>query len=135
MSADNLSAVRTAYDAINRGDEAILGMFDEEMIFTEPASLPWGGTYHGPEGMGALFASLAEHWDGLHLEIEDLLDMGDDVVVKARVQGTSRKTGREIDLPYLEILTLRDGKAVAGRIEMDTAKVLEVLGMTARADT
>lgn len=72
MSADNLTVVRTMYDLINNADEAVLGMFDEQMEFIEPASLPWGGTYHGPEGMAELFAALAEHIEGVHLQIDEL---------------------------------------------------------------
>lgn len=130
MSADNVSAVRIAYDAMSQGDPDVFGMFAEQMEFHEPESLPWGGIYHGPDGMGKLFAALAEHWDDLRLEVEGLLDAGDDVVVRGRLQGRSRKTGRHVGQPYLEVLTLRDGKAVAGRIEIDTANVLKALGFS-----
>lgn len=70
MSADNVSAVRIAYDAMSQGDPDVFGMFAEQMEFHEPESLPWGGIYHGPDGMGKLFAALAEHWDDLRLEVE-----------------------------------------------------------------
>jgi ketosteroid isomerase-like protein len=67
------------------------------------------------------------HWDGLHLEIEELIDAGDCVVIRARAQGRSKSTGREVDEPYLELLRFRDGKAIAGWIQMDTAAVLQAL--------
>jgi ketosteroid isomerase-like protein len=130
MSADNVRAVRMSYEAVGRGDSAALDAFGSDMRFVAPASLPWGGTYNGPEGMGRLFTALVEHWDDLRLEIEQLLDAGDDVIVMGRLQGISRQTTRRIDLPYLEVLTLRDGKIVAGRIEMDTAKALDALRVT-----
>jgi ketosteroid isomerase-like protein len=132
MSQDNVDAVRMAYEAINSGDpNRVLEAVHEEMEFHEPASLPYGGTYRGPEGMGKLFGALAENWDGLHLEIEELLDAGDCVAVRARLQGRSRSTGSEIDEPYIELLRFREGKAVAGWIQMDTAKVLQALGREA----
>ena len=129
MSQDNVDAVRMAYEAINSGDPGpVLGVVHEEMEFHEPASLPYGGTYRGPDGMGQLFSALAENWDGLHLEIEELLDAGDCVAIRARLQGRSKSTESEVDESYLEVLRFREGKAVAGWIQMDTAKVLQALG-------
>lgn len=129
MSQENVDAVRMAYEAINSGDPSpVLEAVHEEMEFQEPASLPYGGTYRGPDGMGQLFSALAENWDGLHLEIEELLDAGDCVVIRARLQGRSRSTGSDVDEPYLELLRFREGKAVAGWIQTDTARVLQALG-------
>jgi ketosteroid isomerase-like protein len=118
-----------AYEAINSGDPSpVLEAVDEEMEFHEPASLPYGGTYRGPDGMGQFFSALADSWDGLHLEIEELLDAGDCVVIRGRLQGRSKSTGSEVDEPYLEVLRFREGRAIAGWIQIDTAKVLQVLG-------
>jgi ketosteroid isomerase-like protein len=129
VSQENLDAVRMAYEAINSGDPSpVLEAVDEEMEFHEPASLPYGGTYRGPDGMGQFFSALADSWDGLHLEIEELLDAGDCVVIRGRLQGRSKSTGSEVDEPYLEVLRFREGRAIAGWIQIDTAKVLQVLG-------
>jgi ketosteroid isomerase-like protein len=49
-------------------------------------------------------------------------------VIRGRLQGRSKDTGTEVDEPYIEVLRLRDGKAVAGWVHMDTARVLEALG-------
>jgi ketosteroid isomerase-like protein len=129
MSQESVDAVRIAYDAINSGDPSpFLEAVHQEMEFHEPASLPYGGTYRGPDGMGQLFSALAENWYGLHLEIEELLDAGDCVVIRARHQGRSKSTGRQVDEPYLEVLRFREGQAIAGWIQIDTAKLLQALG-------
>lgn len=128
MSQNNVDLTRMAYEAINTGDPGVLEAIHEEMEFHEPASLPYGGIYRGPDGMGELFGALAEHWDGLHLEIEELVDAGDCVAIRARLQGRAKSTGREVDEPYLELLRFREGKAIADWIQMDTAAVLQALG-------
>jgi ketosteroid isomerase-like protein len=129
MSQENVDAVRVVYEAINRGDpRPVLEVFHEKLEFQEPASLPYGGTYRGPNGMGQLVSALAENWDGLHLEIDELLEAGDCVVIRARLQARAKLTGSEVDEPYLEVPRFREGKAIAGWIQMDTAKVLQALG-------
>jgi ketosteroid isomerase-like protein len=51
MSQENVDAVRVVYEAINRGDpRPVLEVFHEKLEFQEPASLPYGGTYRGPNG-------------------------------------------------------------------------------------
>ena len=129
MSQENLDAVREAYEAINSGDPGpVLEVVHEEMEFHEPASLPYGGAYRGPDGMEQLVSRLAGTWDGLHLEIEELLDAGDCVAIRGRLQARSKTTGDEVDEPYLEVLRFREGKAIEGWIQIDTAKVLQALG-------
>jgi ketosteroid isomerase-like protein len=129
MSQDVVDIARGAYDAINRGEGAsLLGLVHEDMTFREPASLPYGGIHRGPEGLGKLFGALAEHWDDLHLEAEEILDAGDCAVIRGRLQGRSKRTATEVDEPYLEILRFRDGKLAEGVIQMHTARVLGALG-------
>jgi hypothetical protein len=77
------------------------------MVFHEPASLPYGGIYRGLQGIGP------SSWAGL--------------------QGRSKRTGEQVDEPYVELLRFRDGKAIEGRIQMDTARILQALGAEAPA--
>jgi len=129
MSQESLDAVRMAYEAINRGDPStLLEAVHEDMEFHEPASLPYGGTHRGPDGMEQLVSRLAGTWEGLHLEIEELLDAGDWVAIRGRFQARSKITGDDVDEPYLEVLRFREGKAIEGWIQIDTAKVLQALG-------
>lgn len=129
MSEQTLDAVRAAYEAINSGDPGpVLEAVDEGMEFHEPASLPYGGIHRGPDGMEQLVGKLVGTWENLPLEIEELLDAGDCVTIRGRFQGRSKSTGDEVDEPYLEVLRFREGKAVEGWIQIDTAKVLQALG-------
>jgi ketosteroid isomerase-like protein len=129
VSENNLDAVRAAYEAINSGDPGpVLEAVDEGMEFHEPASLPYGGKYRGPDGMKQLVSRLAGTWENLHLEIEQLFDAGDCVAIRGRFRGRSKSTGDEVDEPYLEVLRFREGKAVEGWSQIDTAKVLQALG-------
>jgi ketosteroid isomerase-like protein len=49
---NNLGVIRGFYDAAARADvSAVLDLLDPEIEWRSPESLPWGGTYHGSEGV------------------------------------------------------------------------------------
>jgi uncharacterized protein len=131
MSQQDVKAVRTAYQAINDGNmDPYLAIFDAENgEFTEAASLPYGGTYKGHAGLDELFAKLDECWEDLTFNVEKILDAGDHVVVISRVSGRAKATGRRMEEPITEVLEMRDGKIVSSHSRLDTARLLQALGV------
>ena len=120
----NADLVRGAYDAFAAGDvEAILARLDEAVEWRVPAVLPHGGEFHGRDGAGAFFAGVAEKWDGLKVEVEDLVAERDRVVVLGRVRGTLRSAG-ETGYPFVHAWTVRDGQAVRFDEYVDPAELL-----------
>jgi ketosteroid isomerase-like protein len=57
----------------------------------------------------------------------DFLDAGDDVVVLGRYRGVAQGTGKKLDVPFVHVWTLQDGKAVRFRQFLDTAGWREAL--------
>ena len=128
MSQHDAEAVRAAYATLAEGDaEPYLALFDERGEFVEPDSMPYGGTYRGHEGLTDLFAAIDQTWDGLHFEVQQVLDAGDHLVVISRARGRARATGRTIDEVVTEVLRMKAGKIVSSRSSVDTARVLAAL--------
>ncbi len=133
MSQQDVEAVRAAYAAIGEGDmDPYLTLFDEQGAFTEPSSLPYGGTYRGHAGLDELFGKLDEHWEGLAFDVQKVLDAGDHVIVISRVSGRARATGRTFAEPITEVLEMRGGKIADSHSRLDTARLLEALGVGPR---
>ena len=55
--SQNVDAIREAHEAFLRQDvEAVLGHFDEQIVWKVPETLPWGGTYTSREDVAGLIA-------------------------------------------------------------------------------
>jgi uncharacterized protein len=110
MSQSAADVVRGIYDAFARGDvPAILAALDENIDWRVPANLPHGGDCRGRDGVGRFFQGIGENWDGLVVDIEDILSGDERVVVLARLHGKLRATGEETGYTAAHAWTLREG--------------------------
>lgn len=111
MGDGNVEVIRGVYEAFGRGDIAgVLGTMSEDIDWHVPEELPHGMDARGPEQVGAFFRQLASKWDGLTVDVEDMLAAEDRVLVLAKIGG---KFGG-IDTGYraAHVWTLQDGTAV-----------------------
>jgi uncharacterized protein len=119
----NVDTVRGAYDAFAAGDvDGILARLDDEVLWTVPRVLPHGGEFRGREGAGRFFAGLVEKWDGLDVEVEDMVAERDRVVVLGRADGRLRTAG-DAGYGFVHLWTLRDGRAVRFAEYVDPAEL------------
>lgn len=131
MSDENVKIVRGVYEAAKQGDLAAgLAVLDPSFVLHEADSLPYGGSYHGPEGFAQGFGTIVQHLGPFEFELENVLGAGDEhVLVLIHIWGTAPATGKAYDMNIAELWKLRDGKAVELRpYYWDTAKLLESLG-------
>ena len=93
----NTDIIRRAYDAFSRGDiPAVLAEFDDTIEWYAPDELPDGGTYRGPSQVARFFGSLPEHYDELRVDVDRVLDAGDQVIAEGHHRG--HIGGREFDV-------------------------------------
>jgi uncharacterized protein len=129
VSEHEVRALRGAYDAFDRGDEAaFLGALAHDIEWRVPDVLPWGGTRHGHDGVRSFFAILGEHVEGGWGTPEEFLDIGERIVVLGRFSGSARATGVEFETRFAHVWTIRDGFASGFDNYLDTATVLAALG-------
>jgi uncharacterized protein len=129
MAQDNVDVVQSAWDAFARGDiDAVLAAIDPSAETRVPESLPWGGTYAGPEGFREFLAKLGDSFDQFSATPDKVLGADDNhVVVVARTQGRT-KAGANVSGTVVWLYQLRDGRITDAESWGDTARVLDALG-------
>jgi uncharacterized protein len=129
MAQDNVDVIQGAWDAFGRGDiDAVLDAIAPAAETRVPESLPWGGTYAGPDGFRDFLTRLTENFDQFTATPDKVLGADDNhVVVLAIVKGRTRG-GATIENRAIWIYQLRDGKIADAETFGDTAQVLEALG-------
>jgi uncharacterized protein len=131
---DRRSAVeiaRGSYEAFARDDlDAVLADLDPEIEWVQAQGLPHGGTYHGiAEVRRNIFDPLdRDWWDGFTARPDEFIDGGEEVVVLGRYRAVAKQTGRRLDIPFVHVWSIRDGKATRFRQFLDTAGWNEALG-------
>src|SRR5262245_15309588 len=107
---DNVEMIESMWDAFGRGDlDKVTGAVAEtgELVF--PDSVPWGGSYTGPEGFRAALEDLRGRFGEFKVKPEMILGADDDhVVVVTDVQG--RGKGGRLDGRVVWLYRMRDGK-------------------------
>ena len=129
MAQDNVDVIQTAWDAFGRGDiDKATSVADPNAEFVAAESLPWGGTYHGPEGFRELLGNIVGNFDKFEAKPEKVLGADDDhVVVVARFTGRT-KGGEDVEGEAVWLYKMRNGQVVRGDAFTDTARLLEALG-------
>ena len=127
----SVDLVQRSYVAFERGDlDGVLGDMDPEIEWQQAQGLPHGGTYHGlAEVRRNIFDPLEEQWwDEFSAVPSEFLDAGGEVVVLGRYRGVAKGTGKQLNVPFVHVWTVRGEKAVRFRQFLDTAGWNEALG-------
>ena len=130
MSEDNLGVIRRGYDAFGRGDiNTLLESFDEQVSWVTPGppELATSGRRTGRQEVAEFFVSVNELFDIQRFEPKDFLAQGDRVVVVGSETARARSTGNVIELDWVHVFTMRNGKVVAFQEFFDTAAVVAAL--------
>jgi ketosteroid isomerase-like protein len=128
--------VRQGYEAVNRGDMevAFIGSHPEvewHMAKDEAGlAFDFEDVYRGYQGLLAWSERWWAAWDDVRLDSAEVIDCGDKLVVllNARVRG--RGSGVEVERPFAQVTTLRDGMAVRIENFWDHANALEAAGLS-----
>jgi len=126
----NLEIVQRSYVAFGRGDmDAVLADMDEGIEWQQAQGLPHGGIYRGiAEVRRNVFDPLdRDWWSEFSAEPDELLDAGDEIVALGRYRGVAKESGKVLDVPFVHVWSLRDGKAWRFRQFLDSAGWIEAL--------
>jgi ketosteroid isomerase-like protein len=63
------------------------------------------------------------------LELEELIDAGEQVVAVQRLSGRGKASGIETKIRFAVVYTIRNGKIVRGREYWERAQALEAVGL------
>ena len=131
MAQDNVDVVQGAWDAWEAGDiEAATNIVAPEGEITAPSTLPWGGTFLGPEGFRDFLAGLLTHFKDFKATPEKVLGADDDhVVVTAEIRARTTE-GTPYEGSSVWVYKLAGGQVTQAEVWTDTAKILTTIYAT-----
>jgi ketosteroid isomerase-like protein len=112
MSEENVEIVRRHIEAYLAGDnEAALAAYDPEVEF-DVSIRPEGHVYRGPDGIVEAVRTWTGTWEDYKIEVEEIIDAGENVLVVDRQTGRGKGSGVPLDQQTFWVYSLRDGKIV-----------------------
>ena len=133
---ENKAVIRRAYEALNKGQEAIMAALEE--LYAPDY------VYHGPGVLGemdlAAWKQMAPAWytafPDSHFTVEDLIAEGDKVVLRYTTRATHQgefmgvpATGKVVTLTGISISRLASGKVVEDWDSFDALGLMQQLGV------
>ena len=134
MSRENLEVVRSIYDAVARRDVATpFDLYAEDIVWDlsnwRPAELDPSPIYRGHEGVREAWRDRLSAWGEVDLEVEELMEAGDQVVAVVRDRQIGRSSGVPLESSHAAVWTLADGKVTRLQVFDDRAQALEAVGL------
>jgi ketosteroid isomerase-like protein len=136
MSHEFVEASRRVYAAPFGQEEsfAFLKAFATSNFQLQDRTLPEAGSeLRGVEAMRAEVTQMTEAFEDVHYEIEDLLDLGDRIVVRVRGSAQGRRSGIRIDGTLGHVWTLRGGQAERFDVYGTWGEALNAVGLSQQA--
>jgi uncharacterized protein (TIGR02246 family) len=129
VSEQDVELVRRVFEAINERDvDAMLDAYHPDAdLSTLTSELVQGNAYRGHSGIREYFSSFADVWEELHLEPEEIRDLGDRILVVGRWSSRGKESGAAVESPAAWIFAVRDGRIVFTRAYRDAEEALSDL--------
>lgn len=134
MSRDNVEVVREALAAFTRGGmEAMDDLLDPDIEWRAvEGALDDVGEMRGQEVVRAYMRDWYEAFDGLAVEPEEIIDVGDgQVIAMQQLTGRGKTSGVETHLRYAVVYTVRNGRLVRAREYISRERAVEAVGLRA----
>ena len=132
MSEENLQMVRRSYEAFNRGDlDGMVADLAPEFEYVTTGAVPGtGDMYRGPDGMKRFTEALWGEFDDANVEVNELIEAGDQVLVSLTMRGRGKQSGVETSWDIWQLWTAKDGKGIRGQAFTNKAEALKAAGLS-----
>ncbi len=128
MSSADADRLRRAYAAFNQGGGLDWSMFDPSITHDQSEGLFLDGVFYGREGVRAALQEVESDWQDLRYTLEDVVELGDRVLVLLRMQARVRDSDAELDAQVAHLWEFRGGRAVRWDVYGDHASALRAIG-------
>ena len=139
MSQEDVEIVRRSLDAFDReGIEGSLAYLDPQIEWLGPPEWLEQNLYEGHAGMRSLASFWRDNFDDFRLDIEQLIDLGDEVLVLLYQRGIIKGSATPIEQPIGYQARLDAGKIVRVQVYFSWEAALAAVGLSeqdARADS
>jgi ketosteroid isomerase-like protein len=126
---ENADAVKERWDDFGRGDlDGAVSTTDANAEIRMPDTLPWGGTYKGPEGFKEMIHKFLSNFESVDPKPTAFLEADDGETVVVTVEGVGKtKSGNELSGRSVWLYKVRDGRLVDAEFFGDTAQTRDAL--------
>jgi len=126
MGTDSKQVVERFYASL-ADIEALKRLLHPQIRLIEAPSLPYGGDFHGIEGLLQVLNSLFASWKDCAVEMKQVVADGDTAVGLIEIRGVGAKSGIPFEMSVAEVFRVRDGLIVEIKpFYFDTHRLFEV---------
>jgi ketosteroid isomerase-like protein len=128
---DNVEVVRRLMEAYEAGDtDAVLALADPDIEIVEWPEAPDHRTFRGHAGVLQAFASWAEAWEWVRVDVEEIVGANNRVLLSGRTRGKGKGSSLEVEMGAFNVYTLRDGKVTRTEFFTSEEPALRAAGLT-----
>lgn len=129
---DNLQKIQGVYAAFGAGDlPAILAVLSPDIDWIQycpKEAIPFGGHYHGHEGIIQFFTLVGQNAEVEQYEPREFQVGGDMVIVEGWQRVKARSTGKSWETNFVHIYTFENGLVVKVREYYNTLPMAQAFG-------
>jgi ketosteroid isomerase-like protein len=126
---ENADAVKARWDDFGKGDvDAAVSTTDENAEIVIPETLPWGGTYRGPDGFKEMIQKFLSEFESVSPKPIAFLEADDGETVVVVVEGVGKtKSGNELRGRSVWLYKVRGETLMGAEFFGDTAQARDAL--------
>jgi uncharacterized protein len=126
---ENAEAVKERWGDFANGDiDGAVSTTDENAEIRMPETLPWGGTYRGPDGFKEMIQKFLSNFESVDTNPTAFIEGDDGETVVVVVEGVGKtKTGNELRGRSVWLYKVRDGRLTDAEFFGDTAQARDAV--------
>ena len=131
MSQENVELAHEAMRAVEQLNlSRLIELTDPEVEWHSFfAGLREGGVYRGHDGIRQYLSDLGEAWGDLHSEVDDVLAVGEVVLMVGRTRYRGKSSGVEDEMPAGYVVKFRKGRIVFMRSFGEPDRAVQAVGL------
>ena len=132
MSQENVERLRLGYRHVARTGQMIPAEFAQPDFIWDTTTFRGVVLIErciGVDQANQWLARWTEPFNDWSIEVEEIIDAGDQVVAIVHQRGTARHGGPEVGMRIAQVWTFRDGLAARMEMYADKAEALEAVGL------
>jgi ketosteroid isomerase-like protein len=129
MSGENVEFLRRGYEALQRGDNETFEALARERLDPDFSfHSHWAGrVFKGIPGTREWVSDTRETWDDYAQEVEEIVDLGDDVLVVGRASARGAGSGVPVTQEFAVIWSFEGERAIRAMSFPSRAEALEAV--------